>query len=166
MRYCPDSTVFLRLQDVGCLEALATVSDCELVLTDIVWDEVTRKAILGPAARKILAATPSVKVHRFYPDSPETLQFARLRAGYPESTYHDGELSVVALAAGDPALVPVIVERRGLVAACDELRREVMTGHWFFSELRDKHGLPAAVFQKCVAILNSKGYPTPTWFES
>jgi hypothetical protein len=143
---------------------LGTLTGCEIILTDIVWSEATRKATVGPAAARILAGISFVRRHDFLPNATETRVFAALRAHYPEAKYHDGELSVIALSASNEQLVPVIFERRGLVAACDELRRQVLTGHWFFSELQQKHGLAADVFKKCVAILDSKSYPTPTWF--
>ncbi len=161
--YCPDANVLLRLQDVGALEVLGSLTDSEFIVTDPVWYEVTRKAIVGPAAKRILAAAASVKKHDFLANAPETRVFARLRAHYPEAHYGDGELSVIALAAANEDLVPVVFERRGHVAACDELRRLVMTGHWFFSELHDRHGLSREILEKCAAILHSKSYPTPTW---
>lgn len=163
MKYCPDTTVLLRLQDIGALQVLGQLKDCEIILTDVVWTEATCKPTIGPAAAKILSGIASVKQHRFLPNTDETRLFAKLRQHYPESKYQDGELLVIALAASDPGLVPVVVERRGLVAACDELRRTVLTGHWFFGALQQQHDLPSKVFKDCVALLNSKSYPTPTW---
>ena len=161
--YCVDTNVLLRLQDVNALEALGSLRDSEFILTDSVWYEASRKATVGPAAARVLTGCACVKKHDFIANADETLKLARLRAHYPDATYHDGELSVIALAASKTHLVPVIFERRGHVAACDELRRSVMTGHWFFSTLHTKHGLAAEVLKKCAAILHSKSYPTPTW---
>lgn len=162
--YVVDTNVLIRLQDVGQLQALATLTDCELLLTDTVWLEATKKPNVGAAAAKILTAIPHVKTHPFVPNAPETTHLSALRDRYPTSKYQDGELSVIALAAIHLHLVPVVFECRGHVAAGDELRRLVLTGHWFFSELHSKHSLPANVFAECVAILDSKNYPTPTWF--
>lgn len=161
--YGVDTNVLLRLQDVEALGTLAGLVNCQIVLTETVWYEATRKPGVGGAAKQTLSAIGHVVVRELQPDTPEMQRFARLRARYPQTSYHDGELSVIALAAQQPEVVPVIFERRGHVAACDELRRPVLTGHWFFSELHHQHGLPAAVFDDCVSVLNAKSYPTPTW---
>lgn len=162
-RFCPDTNVLLRLQDVGKLAALSSLTDCEFVLTDIVWDEATRKAGVGAAAKKILASIPHVAKYDFVANAPETLMFQRLRNHYPESRYQDGELSVMALSAVDRPLVPVVFERRGHVAACDELRRTVLTAHWFFSTLEANHNLPTEVLDALVSVLHTKSYLAPTW---
>lgn len=162
-RFCPDTNVLLRLQDVDALDVLSSLTGCVLVLTDIVWDEATRKPGVGTAARKVLSGISQVVKHDLMPDEPATLTFAKLRTHYPMSKYDDGELSVTALALADPALVPIIFERRGHVAACDELRRPVLTAHWFFSELHAHHGLPPSVLDALVAALHAKSYLAPTW---
>jgi len=163
VRYCPDTTVLLRLQDANALPAIASLADCEFVLTDTVWDEATRKPGVGGTAKAILAGISHVVRHDFMPNEPETTIFAQLRDHYPLSKYHDGELSVIALAALHRDLVPVVFDRFGHVAACDELRRPVLTGHWFFSDLHHHHGLSAAVLDNCLTLLHAKSYPTPTW---
>jgi hypothetical protein len=162
-RFCLDTNVLLRLQDVDALEAISSLRNCQFILTDIVWDETTRKPGVGSAAKKILGGISHVVKHDFIPDEPETLQFEKLRNHYPESNYQDGELSVIALSAIDAALTPVIFERRGHVAACDELRRAVLTAHWFFSELHARYGLAKDVLDALVDRLHAKRYPTPTW---
>jgi|GEM_PF-2695343 len=96
--YCLDTNVLLRLQDEDKLDALATVVDCAIVLTDIVWDEATRKPVVGTAAKKVLLNIPHLTKHDLLPNADDTLQFDKLRTRYPLSTYHDGELSVIALA--------------------------------------------------------------------
>lgn len=58
----------------------------------------------------------------------------------------------------------MVFERRGHVAACDELRRAVLTGHWFFKELHERHGLPDDVLDACVTVLAAKFYPIPRWY--
>jgi hypothetical protein len=162
-QFCPDTNVLLRLQDVGALGIISSLTSCELILTDIVWDEATRKPGVGAAAKKILSGIGHVVKRDFIPNEPDTLMFEKLRNQYPESLYQDGELSVIALSAVDTTLVPIVFERRGHVAACDELRRPVLTGHWFFSELHARHGLPMEVLDALVAVLHAKSYLTPTW---
>lgn len=163
-QFCPDANILIRLQDVGALAEIARLRDCELVLTDFVWDEVTRKPNVGPAARKVLEQAPNVKRHPLMPGTPENQVFAELRDNYPQGRYHDGELSVIALAATDHDLRPVIFERHGHVAACDELRRAVLTGHWFFQKLHEHHGLPDQVLDACITVLAAKNYPVPRWY--
>jgi hypothetical protein len=162
-RFCPDTNVLLRLQDVGALGSIASLTRCKFILTDIVWDEATRKPGVGALAKKALSGIAHVEKHDFMPDEPETLMFAKLRNQYPESNYQDGELSIIALSAVDETLVPIVFERRGHVAACDELRRPVLTAHWFFSVLHEHHGLPKSVLDAVVAVLHAKSYLTPTW---
>src|ERR1700755_251519 len=162
VRFCPDTNVLLRFQDIAALSAITALTDCEFVITDIVWDEATRKQGVGTAAKKILAGISHIVKRDFMADQPETLMFDKLRNHYPESHYHDGELSVIALAAIDPALIPIIFERRGHVAACDELRRPVWTAHWFFRELHEQHSLPTDVLNALAAVLHTKSYLAPT----
>jgi hypothetical protein len=162
-RFCPDTNVLLRLQDVGALTAITTLTDCEFVLTDIVWSEATRKPGVGTAAKKILTGIDYVVTHDFMPNAPDTLMFDKLRKHYPESNYQDGELSVIALAALNTDLIPIVFDRRGHIAACDELRRLVLTAHWFFSKLHTHHNLPTKVLDDLVALLHAKSYLTPTW---
>jgi hypothetical protein len=162
-RFCPDTNVLLRLQDVGALGVISSLTGCEFILTDIVWDEATRKPGVGAAAKKILSGIDRVVKRDLVPNEPDTLMFEKLRNQYPESNYQDGELSVIAVSAVDTALVPIVFERRGHVAACDELRRPVLTGHWFFSELHTQHGLPMEVLAALVLVLHAKSYLTPTW---
>jgi hypothetical protein len=52
-QFCPDTNVLLRLQDVGALGIISSLTNCEFILTDIVWDEATRKPGVGAAAKKI-----------------------------------------------------------------------------------------------------------------
>lgn len=162
-QFCPDTNVLLRLQDVGALDIISSLTNCEFILTDIVWDEATRKPSVGAAAKKILSGIGHVVKRDFIPNEPDTLMFEKLRNQYPESNYQDGELSVIALSAVNTTFVPIVFERRGHVAACDELRRPVLTGHWFFSELHVQHGLPMEVLAALVSVLHAKSYLTPTW---
>lgn len=164
-KFCPDTNVLLRLQDVDALEIVASLTNCKFILMDIVWYEATRKPGVGAAAKKILGQSDHVVKHDFVPNERETLMFEKLRNHYPESNYQDGELSVIALSAVDTTLIPVIFERRGHVAACDELRRTVLTGHWFFNELHAQHGLPPRILDDLVSILHAKSYLAPTWHE-
>jgi hypothetical protein len=113
---------------------------------------------------QILSGIGHIVKRDFLPNEPDTLMFEKLRNQYPESNYQDGELSVIALSAVDTTLVPIVFERRGHVAACDELRRPVLTGHWFFSELHAQHGLPMEVLDALVSVLHAKSYLTPTWY--
>jgi len=165
IRFCVDANVIMRLQDVQALGALASLTDCRFILTDTVWDEVTRKAGVGTAAKTALAAaSPTVTVHWLQPGSEEAQHYTRLRENYPPSQYDDGELSVIALCATQTDLVPVIFERRGHIAGCDELCRTVFTGHWFYRLLEERHGLPASARSACSALLaKNNGYPKPTW---
>lgn len=163
LKYSLDTNVVIRFQDAGSLDAISRLTGCELVLTDYVWDEVTRKPGVGKQAEALLRGLPHVVRRPFMPNEPVTRHFDRLRRAYNLAKYHDGELSVIALAACEPDLIPVIYEFRGHVAACDELRRLVMTGHWFFKELADHHGLPGATLSELVDLLDAKNYPRPTW---
>ena len=81
--YCLDTNVLLRLQDEDKLDALATVVDCAIVLTDIVWDEATRKPVVGTAAKKVLLNIPHLTKHDLLPNADDTLQFDKLRTRYP-----------------------------------------------------------------------------------
>jgi hypothetical protein len=162
-QFCPDTNVLLRLQDVDALDIISSLVNCDFILTDIVWDEATRKPGVGTAAKKILNGIEHVMKRDLIPNEPDTLMFDKLRRQYPESNYQDGELSVIALSAVETTFVPIVFERRGHIAACDELRRPVLTGHWFFSELQSQHGLPLKVLADLISVLHAKSYPTPTW---
>lgn len=99
-QFCPDTNVLLRLQDVDALDIISSLINCELILTDIVWDEATRKPGVGAAAKRILSGIGHVVKRDFIPNEPDTLMFEKLRNQYPESNYQDGELSVTPCAYG------------------------------------------------------------------
>jgi hypothetical protein len=85
-QFCPDTNVLLRLQDVGALDIISSLTNCEFILTDIVWDEATRKPGVGAAARKILGGIGHVVKRDFIPNEPDTLMFEKLRNQYPDRT--------------------------------------------------------------------------------
>ncbi len=105
-QFCPDTNVLLRLQDVGALDIISSLTNCEFILTNIVWDEATRKPGVGAAAKKIRSRIGHVVKRDFIPNEPDTLMFEKLRDQYPESNYQDGELSVIALSAVNTTFVP------------------------------------------------------------
>lgn len=86
-QFCPDTNVLLRLQDVGALGIISSLTSCELIITDIVWHEATRKPGVGAAAKKILSGINHVVKRDFMPNEPDTLMFEKLRNQYPESHY-------------------------------------------------------------------------------
>lgn len=146
MLYALDSDVLVNLLRSGLDQGVIALGKLPVVITDVVWDELTVSTPTKPiaigrihAASALMSsmANSSTAIH---PNSPEALTFNRLQGAV--ATQDRGEHATMALALHDPDVVPVLYDRRALHRAVEELRwRKLLSIHGFVGILRDEFGL-------------------------
>jgi predicted nucleic acid-binding protein len=134
-----DSNVLVAVQRARMTAEFQACGKLPVVVTDVVWDELTINA-LAKGARpetvremeemlRAIAASPTVLA----PQSPEAEVLTALQA--PPLTEGIGEHSVIAYAIVHKETTAVLFDRRALHRGVEELRGNVLAFHGFLSEL-------------------------------
>ncbi len=143
IRYALDNDVLSVLKTER--DAIAALGRLPLVITGSVWDEfcdLGGDPDLLRRDREMLEAIAGERVD-IEPQTPEAEAFAMLMASTP--AIHEGEASIIALAFRDSGITPVLIDRRAIWRAVEELRGRVIAVHAFLDVLRSDHGLAPAV---------------------
>ena len=145
LRYAVDSDVLAILQRAGHAASVQRLGLLPVVITDIVWDELTERAAKSnarpetvretEALLKAIAGAPTVLTEQ----GPESQTLVELQR--PPETEGLGEHSVIAYAYHHPDVVAVLHDRRALHRAVEELQGRVLSLHGFLDVLRARHGL-------------------------
>ena len=136
--YAPDSDVLALFQQLRMEECIIVGSRAPLVVTDVVWDELTGTRVpehYAERTQKFLASLVTGPTE-IMPASPEAISFSLL---HPDLARADaGEDSIIAYALHHPEIVPVLRDKQALVRAVEELRgRAVLSVHGFLAVLFD-----------------------------
>ncbi len=144
-RYAVDTDVLANIQRAGHAMSLQRLGALPVIITDIVWDELTVNAARGGAAPRIvqeaqallcaIAGAPTV----LEPESLETKTLVQLQS--PPATEGLGEHSVIAYAYHHADVTAVLHDKRALHRGVEELRGRVLSFHGFLDVLRTQHGL-------------------------
>ena len=162
--YAPDTDFFINVQRLGYVERVASCGRLPVVVTDIVWEEATTGK--NPHANselegllRAVAGSPRALL----PQSPEAATFAALQA--PPKTEDPGEHSIIALAIHEPELVPVLLDKKALHRAVEELRRPLLSMHGFLDGLVTAGSLPRELGLDLAEAYRKKcATPTPHWW--
>lgn len=170
MTLVPDADVLVTIQRSGHVADIIALGELPVVITDSVWDEVTVGAQQSGAhsssvleMRQMLismAKGPTMIV----PQSAEAKALAVLQTAPPSEG--PGELSVIAFAFHHPEAVPILIDRRALRRAVEELRRTVLSLHGFLDVLRTEHGLLSTTADDISSWYCKKNTPVrrPVWW--
>jgi hypothetical protein len=162
--YAPDSDFFINLQRLRLAPEFAECGRLPIVVTDVVWDElVTGKNGYANAeldgVLKAVAGEPRV----IEVESPEAQSFASIHQS--PSTENRGEHSIIAVAIHDRTVIPVLLDKKGLHRAVEELRRLVLSMHGFLEVLMQSKTVPIALGMKIADAYRRKcSAPTPHWW--
>lgn len=141
-----DTDVLANVQRARHAGSLASLGKLPVVITDVVWDELTVKPRLKNARSetvdeaenmlRCIAGCPTV----LEPATPEAVALAALLGEVPD--VDQGELSVIAYSLHHPNAVPVLMDKYSALRAIEELRgRLVFSLHGFLYHLMLEHGL-------------------------
>lgn len=126
-----DSDILINIQKAGFADQVAALGRLPVVITDVVWSELTVSAQLAGAkaatvaqAHKLLSAIAGAATV-LQPQSPEAESFADLQL--PPETEGIGEHSVIAYALHHSNDVAVLLDRRALHRGVEELRGRVIS---------------------------------------
>ena len=99
------------------------------------------------------------------PETPEAETLTRLLA--PPPTEGPGELSVIAFAYRHPDTVPVLMDRRALRRAVEEVRLRILSLHGFLDILQTEHGLDRLVADRISTWYCKRNVPVrkPIWWQ-
>ncbi len=144
-RFVVDSDILANIQRAGFAPRVTALGALPVVITDVVWDELTvgarnngaRQATVDEvdAMLKAIAGAPTV----LQPESPEAGTLVDLQR--PPETEGVGEHSVIAYALHHSGETAVLLDRRALHRGVEELRGRVISFHGFLDVLRSR-GLP------------------------
>ena len=139
-RYVVDSDIFGVIQRAKECLAFQGCGMLPVIVTDVVWDELTADALAGGARQSTVDEMSAMlnaiagKPTLVEPETPAAESFARL---HPANATEDvGEHSVMALALHTPDCLAVLNDRRAVHRAVDELRGRVLSVHGFLGALR------------------------------
>ena len=144
-----DADVLVTIQRSGHVADIVALGELPVVVTDSVWDEVTIGAQQSGAHGSSVAEMQAMLVSMakaptmIIPQSPAARTLATLQAAPPSEG--PGELSVIAYAFHHLDAIPILIDRRALRRAVEEIRRAVLSLHGFLDVLRTERGLPSAV---------------------
>lgn len=143
-QFVVDTDIFANIQRSRLSARVAALGRLPVVVTDVVWDELTtgakekgaRQDTVDEAEAMLtaLAGVPSV----LEPQSPEAATLADLQR--PPATEGAGEHSVIARTYHHQGETAVLLDRRALHRGVEELRGRVISFHGFL-EVLIKHGL-------------------------
>ena len=138
-KYVVDSDVLVNIQRSGFAPQVTALGRIPVLITDVVWDELTVEAGLNGARTetvaeaeamlRALAGAPTV----LQPESPEAATLADLQQ--EPATEGAGEHSVIARAFHHAGEIAVLLDRRALHRGVEELRGRVISFHAFLSFL-------------------------------
>lgn len=141
-RYVVDSDILINIQKSGHAHSIAGLGPLPVVITDMVWSELTVGATLNGAQMstvsdaesmlKAIAHAPSI----LSPESLEAETFADLQR--PPETEGVGEHSVIAYTLHNPNDVAVLLDRKAMYRGVEELRGRVLSFFGFLDVLRRK----------------------------
>ncbi len=145
MILAPDADILGIIQRVRHLQTLTKCGLTTMVVTDVVWDEVTVNAAANGAsaatvaemdnALTVLAGARTV----IAPMTPESKTFTLLAT--PPVREGPGELSVIAYALHHDDVWPVLHDRAAMLRAVEELRGRVLSLHGFLGAFHKDFGL-------------------------
>jgi hypothetical protein len=166
----PDADVLVTFQRSGHAADITELDRLPLVVTDAVWDEVTTNAELRGAHPSVVAEMEAMlnaiagESTPILPETAEAETLTHLQAATP--TEGLGELSVIAFAYHHVKTIPVLIDRRALRRAVEELRRTILSLHGFLNVLRTGHGLPPAVAESISNWYCARNTPVrpPVWW--
>jgi hypothetical protein len=162
--YAPDSDFFINLQRLGLARDLAECGRLPIVVTDVVWDELINgknpyaNAELDQVLKAVAGQPRVIEV-----ESPEAESFAFIHQS--PSTEHRGEHSIIAVAIHDQTVVPVLLDKKGLHRAVEELRRLVLSMHGFLRILTALRSIPVELAMTIADAYRRKcSAPKPHWW--
>lgn len=143
IRYALDNDVLSVLKTER--DAIAALGRLPLVITGLVWDEFCDSGgdperLQGD--REMLEAIAEGRLD-IQPQTPQAEAFAVLTTSTP--SIEQGEASIIAVAFHDEDIVPVLIERRAIWRAVEELKGRVIAVHAFLDVLRSDHALASVV---------------------
>jgi hypothetical protein len=149
MTFVLDADFLATIQRSGHAAAFTALGRLPVVITDAVWDELTINArkygIYAKSVEEMLAMLVAIagEATPIRPQSAEAETLAVSQAAPPSEG--PGELSAIAFALHHADAVPVLIDRKALRRAVEELRGKVLSLHGVLDVLRSDHGLPPAV---------------------
>lgn len=148
--YAPDSDFFVHVQRLRFSDDLMRCGRLPVVVTDVVWEElVTTKSPHVNAEMQALLDAVAGEPRALEPMSPEAGTFTKLQQ--PPKTEGPGEHSVIAVALHDPNVIPVLLDKKALHRAIEELRRPLLAMHGFLDVLITSGVLPKALGRSLAA---------------
>ncbi|HVE85051.1 MAG TPA: hypothetical protein VND93_19505 [Myxococcales bacterium] len=147
MTHVVDADVLATIQRAGRCAAVAQLGQLPIIVTDVVWDELTVGALADGASPATVDEMQGLleKIARMptkiAPQSPEAETFGKLQA--PPPTEDAGEHSVIAVTLHRPGTTAVLLDRRALRRGVEELRGRVLSLHGWLEALLQR-GLPRA----------------------
>lgn len=144
-----DADVLATVQRARQVEAVVALGTLPVIVTDIVWGELTTDTLAAGAKPETVAEmegllkTIAGKPHVLEPGSDVARTFAGLQAAPPSEGV--GEHSVIAVAVHHPDHTAVLLDRRALYRGVEELKGRVLSLHGFLDHLLSKHGLPRGI---------------------
>ncbi len=171
-RYALDADILALVQRAGHAKTLTQLGRLPVVVTDIVWDELTVVAAnTGKVREETLAEMKDLLVAiagaptLLEPATPEIEAYARLHPG--ADAEDAGEHSLIAYASQHPDVTGVLFDRKALHRAVEELRGRVLSIHGFLEVLQSQHGLSESgagdISRKVCA---AKNVVQPLWWSS
>ena len=160
--YAPDSDILIALEKARELDAVTQLGPRPVVITEFVWDEVSRSG--NPATSAMLTALAGQPVE-LPPESPEAGTMVELQAPYADKGM--GEASIIAYALHHPEVVPIFLDRLALFRAVEELNgRTVLSLHGFLRVLQS-WGLDPANANNASAVYCRSHVPInpPLWWK-
>lgn len=165
--YALDSDVLINFQNLGFAEDVAAVGKLPVVVTDVVWSEIVDDPDMYPereaqARRMLTSITGGPIVLR--PESAEAETFAKLQS--PPPTEGAGEHSVIAYCLHHPDVVPVVVDRRALYRAVEEVRSKVLSFQGLLGALVGTTAFPRDLANRIVSAYGKRFPHTrqPLWW--
>lgn len=168
MKYAVDTDILAHIQRAGIAPELIKLGRLPVILTDIVWDEFVEgpkrsganQATIKQAEELAVAIAGSETA--IMSGSAEASALARLTT--PPMTEDLGELSIIAYASVHTADVAVLLDRKALHRAVEELGPRVISMYGFLKML-EAHGLA----RSCTNIVSQRllknfGFKPPLWW--
>lgn len=164
--YAPDADILASLQRMRFADLLILAGRLPIVVTDVVWDELTspesgHRATEAQTLLDAIAGQPT----QLLPETPEVAAFDALHPVAAESDA--GEASIIAYAICHPEVIPVLRDRHAVLRAIEELRgRVVLSMHGFLEAmlLGGHLGVGQIIEIGRAYRQNYPGHPKPLWW--
>jgi hypothetical protein len=139
--YAPDSDFFIHVQRLRFVDEFVKCGPLPVIVTDVVWEELvtTKFAHVNAEMQRLLGAVAGAPTS-IEPMSSEASTFASLQQ--PPKTEGPGEHSIISLTMHNPDVVPVLIDKKALHRAIEELRRPLLAMHGFLDALMKTGTIP------------------------